>query len=1452
MKFARRDNRSALSARRVILALAVAALLPVLLHGSAPSWWSQRGVLVENATPEDYAPVNQGQLKSIAKAAVTEMDAKLSGGAGAELHSLIASWSPSTPAANDFAPVNLGQLKNVAKPFYNRLITAGLIDFYPWLSSAPPSDDFAVANIGQVKHLFSFVIPLSNSLDDALSTRVAAGQRSGNLAVEANAVWFWGNRFGAESNFQSTYPKRLATLSGITSVSAGDEHLVALATNGTILTWGKNSRGQLGDGTNLDRATPAVIPNMANVNSIKASGAHTLVLKQDGTVFAWGENYYGELGTGDNVASFTPIQVVGLSDVHKIAAGPTRSVALKNDGTVWTWGYDHYDWQTGQEISTNLPSQVANLTDVIDVAAGYEHVVAVKADGTVWASGSNYANQIGNGNPWWKFQDVPAQVPNLANVTKVASNFDHSLALLSDGTVWAWGVNSFGQLGDGTTQARQSPVQVMGLSDVVAIAATYQYSLAMKADGTVWTWGDGSSGTLPGVDLHVPQQVGLGLFDPNHNGMDDRWEMEYLGGLDQPGDADADGDGISNRQEFFRGTDPRDYFNGATAVIEIVSGNNQIGEPGTLLPKPVTVRIKNASGQILANAPIHFRVTSGGALVAARPGEPLQDDLVLPSDGAGQASAYVRVPVEPGVSARIVASPAVPESSVTAAGVSFRASSRFTLPSTPTPSPDPNASPAPSATPKPSPTAAPPPYRYAIIDLGIDVYPLRINNKGGILIAGADSEGNWSYFRWKGGALERLTYSVMFRAVDINDQGVVVGRIDETQTERSAGIIWRSDSSSGQKVAGNLVSDGIGDPPGNTRQASFSAVTNADHIYGETATGGRFVGVEIGVQVPFGLIQNSARWSTDGSLLQILSNGAPIQVVGGHDNWTGRLDTIRRANSAGEYIGRSLVASNELISFTGSKVNLCTSTEMISGQPVSFRPIDLNEAGVVVGSAGADMVVSSSPNSQTTITGASPLAINDHTRPAPSPQPSPGANPQPTPIPAPQILAWAGNALVLWELQEDGHIWHPFGLEEMIPSMDGWQYLEPYDMNDTGAIVGRGWYTDPSDPKAEGEYRAFLLVPVELTDNNKRAQDSLIIPKQDLDERNEKSVAWIDPHGDVSAPDAPVMPQLVLRFPGTDTMELKIKWKLRVEHKRRNGRVVAADTALIPAVGENGDQSWTEEVLDGTLEIYTNLGWTNELQQNGFFGGNAELTYQLLRSDGTALGNEEKMLFYIGGKNPDDAKCKVFITQTATQVQQPMAWFAYAIARHESKGYNGVDSRYNQFWDKAGRFGGVDHEPGEVLWVNNPGEKAPKGFGILQVTGNIVDESADIPRKQLWNWQENVKGGLALVGPKRGVGTRYFERIQKRSTEYRAAFQACPPPSITVGSHAFSSADAIQIYAYNGTGAYNGRPARFEVRYPFDPVKLCGLGSTKRWFWNPHNVAGAEPYIKKVERELEN
>ncbi|HKP03174.1 MAG TPA: hypothetical protein VJU77_07370 [Chthoniobacterales bacterium] len=156
MKPAAPDNCNGVTRLRVLLALLLCGLLPFLAFAAAPAWWAERGVTVPNTSADDYAPANQGQLKNIAKAAVAEMDDKLPGGAGDELHNLVTSWATPSPQTNDFAPLNLGQLKNVAKPFYDRLIAAGLANAYPWTGSAAPADDFAVANLGQVKNLFSF------------------------------------------------------------------------------------------------------------------------------------------------------------------------------------------------------------------------------------------------------------------------------------------------------------------------------------------------------------------------------------------------------------------------------------------------------------------------------------------------------------------------------------------------------------------------------------------------------------------------------------------------------------------------------------------------------------------------------------------------------------------------------------------------------------------------------------------------------------------------------------------------------------------------------------------------------------------------------------------------------------------------------------------------------------------------------------------------------------------------------------------------------------------------------------------------------------------------------------------------------------------------------------------------------------------------------------------------
>lgn len=171
-------------------------------------------------------------------------------------------------------------------------------------------------------------------------------------------------------------------------------------------------------------------------------------------------------------------------------------------------------------------------------------------------------------------------------------------------------------------------------------------------------------------------------------------------------------------------------------------------------------------------------------------------------------------------------------------------------------------------------------------------------------------------------------------------------------------------------------------------------------------------------------------------------------------------------------------------------------------------------------------------------------------------------------------------------------------------------------------------------------------------------------PKKDANDKSLSSVAWIAPNGAANGKD-PAMPYLLLRCPGTDQMSLKIKWKLKVEYKRPSGRTLAEDTVTI----QSGGQTWAPETFDGTLKFYDNADWkiaignqSDAVQAGrGFFGGNATLTWQLMKADGSPLLDQQTILFRIAGKNPDNTKARDYLTSS-----QPDLWFAYAICRHES------------------------------------------------------------------------------------------------------------------------------------------------------------------------------------------
>jgi alpha-tubulin suppressor-like RCC1 family protein len=214
-------------------------------------------------------------------------------------------------------------------------------------------------------------------------------------------------------------------------------------------------------------------------NTIAASDKLTMAVKPDGTVWQMGRDNMGYVRT-------TPVQVAGVTGVVSIASGYLHSVALKSDGTVWVWGQNS-SGQFGNGAASGSSAtavQVNTLTNIVAISAtNSNHTLALKSDGSVWAWGNNSWGQVGDGSSA-NNRTMPYQIPGLSGVVAIATDADHSLAVKSDGTVWTWGANNNYQLCDGTNIQRNSPVQIPNFTGVVAI----QRYLALKGDGTLWTW----------------------------------------------------------------------------------------------------------------------------------------------------------------------------------------------------------------------------------------------------------------------------------------------------------------------------------------------------------------------------------------------------------------------------------------------------------------------------------------------------------------------------------------------------------------------------------------------------------------------------------------------------------------------------------------------------------------------------------------------------------------------------------------------------------------------------------------------------------------------------------------------------------------------------------------------------------------------------------------------------
>jgi len=288
----------------------------------------------------------------------------------------------------------------------------------------------------------------------------------------------------------------------VSSMLFGIGRAAAVDGAGDVATWGDNTYGQLGDGTKIDHLTPEEIPTVSGIAQIEGGREHALALTSGGVVDAWGWNRKGQVGNGSTAFTVTkPVQV--LTDAIDIGAGHYSSFAVKSDGTVWGWG-QNASGQIGTGTTATqvrTPTKIEGLDGIAiaDVAGGRNHVLALSAVGTVYAWGSNGFGQLGNGT--LMDSSTPVLVSSLTGVVAVFAGRDHSMAVKADGTVWTWGFNRNGELGDGTTTKRKVPVEVKRangdpLTDIVQVSAGANHSLALRSDGAVFAWGRNNYGQL--------------------------------------------------------------------------------------------------------------------------------------------------------------------------------------------------------------------------------------------------------------------------------------------------------------------------------------------------------------------------------------------------------------------------------------------------------------------------------------------------------------------------------------------------------------------------------------------------------------------------------------------------------------------------------------------------------------------------------------------------------------------------------------------------------------------------------------------------------------------------------------------------------------------------------------------------------------------------------------------
>lgn len=331
-------------------------------------------------------------------------------------------------------------------------------------------------------------------------------------------LYAWGTnangQLGDGTTTNRTSPVAVTLPAGVTaftSFSAGSYQNLAKGNDGKLYAWGNNASGQLGDGTTTERHTPVPVTlpfGVTSFSSFAAGNGFSLAKGDDGKLYGWGFNGNGQLGNGNTTNQNIPAAIIlpsGVSSFTTFSAGTGFALGMADNGNLYAWGNNATgQFGDGTTTSSNTPVAVAlpaGITGFSAFVAGGDHSLAKGSDGKLYAWGNNIFGELGDGTTTEKHSPVLVTLPvGVTGFTKFAAGYFHTLAIGSDGKLYAWGTNDTGNLGDGTTDEKDTPVAVVGVSGLTGISAGYQHSVAWGSNGNNVvvnkTTDDGSAGTL--------------------------------------------------------------------------------------------------------------------------------------------------------------------------------------------------------------------------------------------------------------------------------------------------------------------------------------------------------------------------------------------------------------------------------------------------------------------------------------------------------------------------------------------------------------------------------------------------------------------------------------------------------------------------------------------------------------------------------------------------------------------------------------------------------------------------------------------------------------------------------------------------------------------------------------------------------------------------------------------